>query len=139
MSILVKSLHENIRGVGSSPAARNSICGCSLVVEFQFPKLTMRVRFPSSAPVLFDYRHISFTPLLNPARRVIRAISRCSAAGSVPALGAGCRGFESHHLDHMGHYFNWQKIPLITGQFRVRVPDGPPITRYSSVGRAADF
>ena len=27
-------------------------------------------------------------------------ISRCSAGGSAPALGAGCRRFESCHLDH---------------------------------------
>ena len=27
-------------------------------------------------------------------------ISRCSAVGSAPALGAGCREFESLHLDH---------------------------------------
>ncbi len=26
--------------------------------------------------------------------------SRCSAVGSAPALGAGCREFESRHLDH---------------------------------------
>ena len=28
-------------------------------------------------------------------------ISRCSAVGSAPALGAGCREFESLHLDHI--------------------------------------
>ena len=27
-------------------------------------------------------------------------LSRCSAVGSAPALGAGCREFESLHLDH---------------------------------------
>lgn len=27
-------------------------------------------------------------------------ISRCGAGGSAPALGAGCRRFESCHLDH---------------------------------------
>ena len=29
-------------------------------------------------------------------------VSRCSAVGSAPALGAGCRRFESCHLDHVG-------------------------------------
>ena len=32
-------------------------------------------------------------------------ISGCSAAGSAPALGAGCRGFESRHSDHIGMDF----------------------------------
>ena len=28
-------------------------------------------------------------------------LSRCSAVGSAPALGAGCREFESRHSDHL--------------------------------------
>ena len=30
----------------------------------------------------------------------VNQTSRCSAVGSAPALGAGCREFESRHLDH---------------------------------------
>ena len=33
-------------------------------------------------------------------KKVDIKISRCSAGGSAPALGAGCRRFESCHLDH---------------------------------------
>ena len=32
---------------------------------------------------------------------ISKRISRCSAVGSAPALGAGCRRFESCHLDQM--------------------------------------
>ena len=33
-------------------------------------------------------------------KEIKNRISRCSADGSAPALGAGCRRFESCHLDH---------------------------------------
>src|ERR1700722_16092041 len=33
----------------AAPAAQGTTCGCSSMVEHQLPKLTVRVRFPSSA------------------------------------------------------------------------------------------
>ena len=38
--------------------------------------------------------------LFCPESCIIRTESGCSAAGSAPALGAGCRKFESCHSDH---------------------------------------
>ena len=37
-----------------------------------------------------------------PFSLILIYLSRCSAVGSAPALGAGCREFESRHLDHIG-------------------------------------
>ena len=36
---------------------------------------------------------------INRIKNIIK--SGCSAVGSAPALGAGCRGFESLHSDHI--------------------------------------
>ena len=44
------------------------------------------------APVqMIDFESVNF----------IGRLSRCSAVGSAPALGAGGREFESRHLDHI--------------------------------------
>ena len=37
----------------------------------------------------------------NTTSRIKNSITGCSAVGSAPALGAGCRRFESCHSDHL--------------------------------------
>ena len=37
----------------------------------------------------------------NTTSRIKKSITGCSAVGSAPALGAGCRRFESCHSDHL--------------------------------------
>ena len=41
----------------------------------------------------------------NTTSRIKNSITGCSAVGSAPALGAGCRRFESCHSDHVGASF----------------------------------
>ena len=68
------------------------------LVEHQFSKLGVAVSSTvcRSTPHGVRYIYICTNVFYN----ALVQISRCSAVGSAPALGAGCRRFESCHLDH---------------------------------------
>ena len=51
------------------------------------------------SPAGLQFKHVSF--IITTVAVCFPNISRCSAVGSAPALGAGCREFESLHLDHL--------------------------------------
>ena len=61
---LAEQLIRNQQVAGSIPAISLFICGYSLVVEHQLPKLNMRVRFPLPAPYKIRRKPFGFTPLL---------------------------------------------------------------------------
>ena len=52
----------------------------------------------------------------NTPSRIKNSITGCSAVGSAPALGAGCRRFESCHSDHLS-----QKNRLLGGFSALKV------------------
>ena len=58
-------------------------------------------------------------------------ISRCSAGGSAPALGAGCRRFESCHLDHNRTPILIQCVSWLVSVFFIRKSLFNGIYRYN--------
>ena len=50
------------------------------------------------------------------------ALSGCSAVGSAPALGAGCRRFESCHSDQTLEIIEISRVLLFYGSFSARLP-----------------
>ena len=64
-------------------------------------------------------------------KKVDIKISRCSAGGSAPALGAGCRRFESCHLDHNRTPILIQSVSGLVSVFFIRKSLFNGIYRYN--------
>ena len=73
---------------------------CAETVEVRVAKIVNN-KAKTAIKCLKKYKNFYSKVWENTTSRIKNSITGCSAVGSAPALGAGCRRFESCHSDHL--------------------------------------